>query len=481
VMESHYPRVTSMRTGSGIQIDPWASIAWLLPAAAVLFSSMPVGDLAYIVRSGQLMEQSGSLLRHDVFTFSMAGQPWLNQQWGAELILGALFRPLQWRGLCLVRAALVSFAAGTTYTRTRREDGAPLVAGCLTLGALIVAITLPGALALRPQLLAVPLFVAATWLIHQRESYPDRLFALPVIGIIWANVHGSFFLLPLLLVIAALDDLVARRRTLKRTACLAVVTLATPLVSPWGIGTYRYVAQLATSPIVRDVVDEWKPLVTQFPAWLLFASAMIAGALVILRRGSRRPSVEESVTLVVFTLLAIWSGRNLIWWLLTVPPVVGALLAGWAPGGRFSLRASMVISIALVLLVLIGVIRVASLEPQEALLSEAPVGVTKALRTSASPGARVFDGRWGSWFEFSVTSTQMFVDSRAEFFPIGVWDDYFHVSNAEPGWQQVLDRWDVGVVVAAKDHDAALIQAIRSDQDWRLIYEDADGAVFVRA
>ena len=480
-MENSYSRVTrTALAGSGIKIDPWASIAWLLPAAAVLFSTMPVGDLAYLVRAGQLMQLSPSLLRHDVFTFSMGGQPWLNQQWGAELILAALFRPLQWRGLCLVRAALVSFAVGTTYMRTRRETRAPLVAGCLTFGAFLVAITLPGTLALRPQLLAVPLFVSSTWFIHQRASHPDRLLALPVIGITWANVHGSFLLLPLLLAIAAVDDLVARRRTLVRTASLAVVTLATPLVSPWGTGTYRYVAQLATSPIVRDVVDEWKPVVTQFPAWLLFALAVTAGALVILRRGSRRPSVEQSVTLVVFTLLAIWSGRNLIWWLLTVPPVMGALLAGWAPGGRFSLRASMVISFSLVLLVLIGVIRVASLQPQEALLSEAPIGVTDALRSSASPGARVFDGRWGSWFEFSVPSTQMFVDSRAEFFPIAVWRDYFHVSNAEPGWQQVLDRWDVEVVVAAQDHDAALIQAIRSDPAWRLTYEDSDGAVFVR-
>jgi hypothetical protein len=465
----------------GHRLDIWAWLCWLLPGAAVLLALLPVGDLAYLVRAGQVMDRTHVLLRTDVFTFSMAGQPWLNQQWGSEIVLFALYRPWGWRGLCLVRAALVSLAIGTTYRRTRRESGDPLVSGCLTLGALLVTIALPGTLALRPQLLVVPLFVLSAWLIRMRGSHPDRLLVLPVVGVVWANLHGSFFLLPLLLAIAAVDDIRAHRTTTSRTIVLTAITLATPLITPWGVDTYRYVADLTRSPVVREVIDEWRPLIAQFPAWLLFLGVCVGATVVVLLHAARRPTLEEGLTLLVFTALAIWSGRNLIWWMLSVPPVIGGLLHGWSPSGTISRVGIALVLTVVTLLLALGVGRIVTLRPSERLLAEAPAGVTSALKTVVPEGSRVYDGRWGSWFELAVPGDPVFVDSRAEVFPDAIWDDYFVVSKARPGWQDVLDRWDVDVVVAARDHDAALVEEIGRDPGWRPAYLDEAGAIFVRS
>ena len=43
----------------------------------------------------------------DTFTFTAFGDPWLNQQWGAQAILAAVFRVAGWTGLAVFRAALV--------------------------------------------------------------------------------------------------------------------------------------------------------------------------------------------------------------------------------------------------------------------------------------------------------------------------------------------------------------------------------------
>jgi len=337
-----------------------------------------------------------------------------------------------------------------------------------------------GTLSVRPQLLVLPLFVLSGWLIAGRTEHLRRTWFLPAIVVVWANLHGSFVLVLLMLVTALVDDLVTRRSTLRILSLVILACVVAPVVSPFGAGTYRYVWEIATSPVIRDVVDEWQPLWAQFPAWLAFLVANVLAIVVALRYRGRAPTIEESLTLILFTGLAIWSGRNIVWWMLAVPPVMGGLLRGWQPSGAPVGRLGVVVGTTLAILLAVGGIRVATTRPAEALLAEAPTGITQALASVTSDGTRVWDGRWGSWFEFSVPSARMFVDPRVELFPDQVWDDFFRVANADRGWQGTLDRWDVDVVVASEDRDPALIAAIANDPGWRPAYRDGEGAVFVR-
>jgi hypothetical protein len=86
---------------------------------------------------------------------------------------------------------------------------------------------------------------------------------------------------------------------------------------------------------------------------------------------------------------------------------------------------------------------------------------------------------WGSWFEFSVPGLPVFVDSRIEVFPASVWRDYDRVSGGIQGWQAILRRWRITVLVADRTQQAQLIPRIRQDPGWRLVHEDRDGLVFV--
>jgi hypothetical protein len=457
-------------------------MAWLLPAATVLLALMPVNDLAYQIRAGRWMLDARELLRRDVFTYTVGGQPWLNQQWGAEVLLGWLYGAVGWRGLVVVRAILVTGAAGVTFRRARAAGSDPIVAGCLVLVCLLTAFALPGTAALRSQLLAVPLFLCSLWLLAGRHERASRLLWLVPVGIVWANVHGSFLLLTALLVIACVADLSARRpRELAWTSALTLVSVVTPLVTPWGTGTYRYVADVVSSPVIRHVIEEWKPLWGRTPAGPLFLVVVMALAVLVVLKRSRGPTLEETLTLALFTGLAVWSGRNLLWWALVTPPIVGALLAGWHPERGAPGRSGLVIGGALVALVAIGLVRVVAVQPAQALLSEAASpGLTAAVRAASGESGRVFDGWWGSWFELALPDVRMFIDARSEMIPDEVWDDYFRATAADPGWEEVLNRWRVGVVVAAKEQHPALIEALARDPAWTSYYEDTEGVVFVR-
>ena len=113
-------------------------------------------------------------------------------------------------------------------------------------------------------------------------------------------------------------------------------------------------------------------------------------------------------------------------------------------------------------------------------LVAAPPGLTEAAREQLPAGTRTLVHQpWGSWFEFALPDIPVFVDSRIEIVPKDIWHDYGEVGFAGAGWKEVLDRWNVEAIVAEADWD--LLPILKDDPDWRLVYEDDDGALFVRA
>src|SRR5205809_4252936 len=65
----------------------WASLVVLIPVVVALLSRMGTTDLTYHIRAGEDILSTHALPRFDTYTFSVAGTPWLDQQWGAQIFL----------------------------------------------------------------------------------------------------------------------------------------------------------------------------------------------------------------------------------------------------------------------------------------------------------------------------------------------------------------------------------------------------------
>ena len=185
----------------------WAFLAVALPVLASLVASLPATDLAYHLRAGSEILSTRAIPSVDSWTFTAAGLPWFDQQWGAQVTLDATYQVSGWGGLAILRAVLVGVVFGTVFLLCSRRGLEARRAALLTLGAFVVAAP---ALALRPQLIAMVLFTVTLLFVVERHEHPRRLWLVPFIAIIWANVHGSFFLAPAVLGLSWLADLEAR-------------------------------------------------------------------------------------------------------------------------------------------------------------------------------------------------------------------------------------------------------------------------------
>jgi hypothetical protein len=108
-----------------------------------------------------------------------------------------------------------------------------------------------------------------------------------------------------------------------------------------------------------------------------------------------------------------------------------------------------------------------------------PVAAVQQLRPFP-PGQRVFnDALWGGYLAFCCwPDVRVFFDGRIDFYGAAYFRDYQRVQDAEPGWREVLDRYQVDWVMVFPDRP--LVAWLEQDSSWQRIYADQTAVVFVR-
>jgi hypothetical protein len=497
----------------------WTFIGVFLPALAALLVPMPAVDLAYQLRAGAEILASGHLPATDTWTFTIAGTPWLDQQWGAQVLLTAVFDVLGWTGLAMLRALLVGVtfwlllgAIRSAWSIASVRAGGSAVASSartatlITIGFFIVAAP---ALALRPQLFAIVLFAATLRILVERSRHPRRLWLIPIMAIAWANLHGSFPLVVVLGALAWLDEVAllrvppppghprpAFRRRLLGSTGLAIIAgfsaLAT-LVNPFGLDVWGYVASLARDPAITTQISEWRPPSPLDPAGLVFYVSLLVVLGVVafrFRTDGGRTSARffgPLLSVAVFGALGVVTGRGLAWWAIAAPVAMVQLQPGLKladvriPGrptvtlrartareasaseGRRSPLNMLVMTVLVVFAVaLLPIWRPAGPAGVPVLaLGAAPQGIAAKLQHYLDTGqldarARVWAPQtWGSFLEWAVPDVRVGVDSRIELFPATVLADADEIASAGTGWLSTLGVLRVDALVVPAGPDGS--------------------------
>lgn len=470
----------------------WVVLALALPALIALVVPMPAVDLAYQVRAGAEIMAAGALPGVDTWTFTIEGKPWLDQQWLAQVLLALGHGAGGWELLAVLRAALVVAAVGLLLAACV-ERGVPVrTAAILSLVAFLLAAP---SLALRPQLFAIVLFAGLLWLVAVRARNPRLYVLAPVLVVIWANVHGSFVLAPLVLGYAWLDDVVARRPWRASLAVLLVGTAAT-LVNPFGLGAWTYAASIGLDPVIRATVSEWQRT-TPFtiPGALFYVSASAA---IVFALGARRHGHvvrwTDLLWLVGWAVVGAWAERGLAWWPFAAAFAIATILGRpaaeavtdpdadpIAPPVRRGPRPN---TLNAVVAIVFGLLVVAALpwwrpaDPltgRAGLLSYAPSGLASTLRAQPA-GTRVYALQtWASWFEWAAPDARYFLDSRFELFPASVFTVYGAIAAGGDNALAQLDALAVDVV--AVEADSPLVETLRA-AGWPILAEDDEGVLF---
>jgi hypothetical protein len=441
-------------------------------------------DLAYHLKAGQLMVAEHAVARTDVLAWTTAGRPWLDQNWGAQLVLYGLWR-LGGLPLLTVAGAALTVASWALVAAAcrRRTASLRLIAGAVLAGYSVSA----AAFSVRPQLFSLLLFAAELYLLEVARARPRVALAVPLLMPLWANLHGAFVVGIGLLVIEALAA--AWRRDRAGAVRYLLVTgagVAGLLVNPWGVRVLGYAASLPTNRAVTRMVSEWGPTNPRHLTGALVVGALGLLVVALVRAPAPGRAPEQLLRMAVLGGLALWAVRGVAWFGLALPVALCALARERPPRPAADDRGTPAVSV-LVLAVLAAAVVVAAPPLGRTLfgprpeMTFAPEAAADWLAANPRPGRLLNYQPWGSYLELRLgPEVQVAFDSRVELPPAERWDRYLAVFSGRWDSERLLDDWGVGQVVTSRRATPALAELLERSDRWRVAFASGDQRVYVR-
>jgi hypothetical protein len=457
----------------GLVLSITLAIAFLLPVTPQ--------DYWWYLRLGRDTLAAGAVPQIDTFSTTRAGSPVVYFSWGAAVLFWLIHQIGGLTLTVLVRGLLVSLAGFLTWY-TARHLGAGRIGAALML--LLAVLASSSNWSVRPQLFAYPLFTLAVFILYRwNEGAKKVVYWLPLIGLVWVNLHGSFVML-ILLSGAALVFGRGARRPLALAA--AGVLLAT-LLNPHGSGSWTYVFNSLTAASSQQFSVEWRPPLNLgwqmhiFFLWLLAFPLLAAFS-------PRKPDRLEWAWFLGFGFLALWGERYGIWFVFLLAVFTARMLADFEkkllgdpkPG---SPRLNLVLSLAFILLplALLPGLRSAWWSQAPAETENTPVAATQWLASHPGlPGPLWSEIGFSSYLEFALPERPVWIDTRFEVFPVEQWQQYRDISNAAWNWSSQLSRTGANLVMISVAEQPGLIQALSGQALWCEIYRDDVAVIYQR-
>lgn len=481
----------------------WGIATVTLLALRVQLTPIAPNDFWWHIATGRLIVQLGGVPTTDHFSYITYGQPYFNQPWFAQVLMYAGYALGGAALLELLQTIVIGGAFAVLYRVCCAEGANARVASIATLTGALVAMD---NWQIRPQTYAVPLFIGTlALLLGWRRGAPTSLWLLPLLMIVWVNTHGTFILLPVLCGCVWLGEAIAILRAdcrsngtiafrrllaprLRSLAAWSVVALIATLFNPRGIGIWGYVGGLVSNRAVSQLVTEWASPFSDLgsPMTIVFLVVfLLMGALCIWRR--RALTASDLLLLLPFTLLALQSVRNILWFGIVAAPVAARLLATSSDQPRRNAVEIVLVNrliAGLLALLLIATLpwwkEALGLPPTLGALlsSQTPVAATAQLRSLPQRPQRLFhENGFGSYLIWAAPEQQVFVDPRIELYAYEQWRDYITLGQGRDvdllTRKYGFDGWLIN-----PDVQTDLVTALDRNPRWQRVFTTDEAIYF---
>ena len=499
-----------------------ADIAFLMPMALLfgrmggLIALLSDCDTGWHIRTGEWILAHHAVPYRDLFSYSKPDSIWYAWEWLADVVFAGLNKIGGLAAVSLFAMLLIAVTFALVFRLARRKSNAVLA---ITVTVLAMAGSSIHWLA-RPHLytlLFAVIFLSALDRVrdgHTKVAGIPWLVLLPVLTVLWSNLHGGFPVGMVLISVFGVAELLrfllaaggegraavfaqAGKYFLSALACLAA-----SLLNPYTYHLHVHVWQYLRDPYLSERIMEFLSVSFHHPIAIFFET-MLAGGVLAAAWYAKRGNYAEPLLFLLWAHAALLSARNIPIFMIVVAPMVAAAadagmrnlaaapVAAWlrnltARINRVMRETSETDAIGRWHLAsLAGVALVAALlyapHPPKGFRAEFdptryPADAVSALRQY--PAARVFTfDQWGDYLIYRLyPRSRVFVDGRSDFYGEDFETKMLQVLNVNYGWDQTLARFAVDTVLMPPT--SPLTGALKESCRWRVVYDDGVALVF---
>jgi hypothetical protein len=492
--------------------NPWKR--WLIPDLAFTLSTIMTiycltsfagmqsffrdSDAGWHIRNGEKIVATGAVPVREPYSFSKPGGDWYAWEWLADVTMGLAHRWDGARGVFFLYLAVLAVVARMWFELcwTCGVWFLPAV-----VGAWIMLTTSTIHWLARPHLYGW-LFLLAAVLLAETASNKRKAWwmaGVAALGVLWANMHASFFLGVAIFGLYACEAFVRRETHARTLALWAGLLAATSFVNPYGWRVHEHIVRYLGDTELLAKVGEFQ----SFNFHIEGAQAIVL-AMLIAAAGAALNAIDgrwaRAVLSAVLFVGALRSARGLpLVALVAVPMGLGAMChavrgarasgrwAEWRDGfARYNdnlrlldmrFRGWALAPIVFAALVFVGRSPLFSV-PAGFQPDVYPVRLSDEI-AKLPAAARLFSSdKFGGYLIYRFDGERkVFFDGRSDYYGAKFLNDYLLIPDAKPGWEAQWAKWNFTHALVPKDSAISLWLPVKG---WKKIGEDKVALLYER-
>ncbi|WP_031499169.1 hypothetical protein [Bryobacter aggregatus] len=448
-------------------------------------------DTGWHIRNGEVVLATAQVPHTEPYSFSKPGGAWFAWEWLADCSMAIAH---QWDGLRGVYFLYLAVLGAVTWLwfQLMWTLGVWFIPTCLATWIMLTACNIHWLA--RPHLYGwVFLLLAAL----AAERGPEKLkwthlSGVFLLGVLWANIHGSFFLGAAILYLYAGEAFLRLQARWKTLAAWATAATLGSFVNPYGWHVHEHIVRYLSDKELLSHVGEFQ----SFNFFVDGAEAITLGMVMVgagIALNCMQGHWARGILCTVLFAGALRSARGIpLMALVGLPLALSAICQAIAeardlPERIAKLRDSMLqyntnlrnfdrnfkgyalMPVVLVLLVLAGR---SALFPQGAGFPVDVFPEKLAAQIAALPAdARIFTSdRFGGWILYRYAGQRkVFFDGRSDYYGAKFSKDYLLLPEARPGWEPYWKQWNFTHALVPKDNALNEVLPLKG---WRQIGKD---------
>lgn len=493
-----------------------ANVRWLPSLFDVIVVSLPFwyftmgdggllgllidGDTGWHTRTGDWIRQHGSFVWADPFSISKPGAPWFAWEWLCDVLFSYLNEAAGWKGLALFGIVLGTLYFGITFRHLVWRGANVYVA--LTLSLVVFGASTVHLLS-RPHLWTMVFTAGVAFLLQKDLRRQTRwLWVLPLLTVVWTNLHGGWLAVVALLGLTAIGVALEKNvrggswRAGLRYAHCGALCFAASFVNPYGWHLHEHVLVYLRADWIKEVVSEFRSPTFRSENMMQYELLLLAGAAAA-GLMLRRKQFVGPLWILFWAHQSLVSTRHAtLFAAVTAPFLADELQRAWDTFTRRSGRKStlrILDSMAgeaapaltrmtpwMAVPFLFAVLPFSPLEwPGDAPSIRFPSTLVTRHQELLSTRRLFVEDYWAGYLIYrSFPNQKVFFDGRTDFYGEKITNDYLSVINGHHNWRQILD--DNGIEAVLVKPNWAVATLLKRDSGWRVVEDNRKAILFER-
>jgi hypothetical protein len=476
----------------------------------VLFLSLSLSSVGFLlsdadtgwhIRAGEFILETGSVPRHDIFSFAHPSPDWLNHQWLSEVIMALIHKSLGLTGIVIFFALLISLTYSMLFKLIQKEEGN------IFLAAFIILFTIASSLFhwfARPHLFTLLFFVFGYSILEDYQYRNiNRLYFFPPLILFWVNLHGGFisgFILMFIYLVGNLIKLIVGvgtkelyKQKTKGLTLTILVCLFVSMINPYGLTTLVYPFKLISQKLIMDNMGEFQSPNFHLPV-LLPSKYFLLSMIFIIGILRKNLNIIEILLIVLFTNMAFFSVRFIPLLCIVSSPILvrngewilNRMDSRFVHGLQRKSKDICSVDVSakgylwLVAGILVIVMATAGNRIEHQFdENRKPVEAVKFLKRVPLQGNMFNDDEFGDYIIYSAyPQYRVFIDSRVDMHGSQKLKDYLTMVYFRPGWEKIVEKYNINWIIVSSD--SILSRYLLERNDWKLIYADKVARIFMK-